>query len=104
MVFTIPATKSHQQRRQRDPRRCNPRGFSTTLIAFLSKREARQLFSLKFTRPATGSFPSAYEGRTFRDIAWLPGAKLRHCVEQNRSITGRLVCSALICSPITTRS
>ena len=58
-------------------------------IAFLSEAvKPRQLFSLKFTRPATGSFPSAYEGRTFRDIAWLPGANSAIAVEQNRSITG----------------
>src|SRR5712664_4358629 len=53
-------------------------------IAFLSEAmKPRQLFSLKFTRPATGSFPSAYEGRTFRDIAWLPGANSAIAVEQN---------------------
>jgi len=58
-------------------------------IAFLSEAvKPRQLFSLKFTRPATGSLPSAYEGRTFRDIAWLPGANSAIAVEQNRSITG----------------
>jgi len=58
-------------------------------IAFLSESvKPRQLFSLKFTRPATGSFPSAYEGRTFRDIAWLPGANSAIAIEQNRSITG----------------
>ena len=58
-------------------------------IAFLSEAvKPRQLFSLKFTRPATGSLPSAYEGRTFRDVAWLPGANSAIAVEQNRSITG----------------
>jgi dipeptidyl aminopeptidase/acylaminoacyl peptidase len=58
-------------------------------IAYLSEAvKPRQLFSLKFTRPATGSFPSAYEGRTFRDIAWLPGANSAIAVEQNRALTG----------------
>src|SRR5258708_16777991 len=58
-------------------------------IAFLSEAvKPRQLFSLKFTRPATGSLPSAYEGRTFLDIAWLPGANSAIAVEQNRSIPG----------------
>src|SRR5258708_4255527 len=58
-------------------------------IAFLSEAvQPRQLFSLKFTRPAPGSFPSADEGRTFRDVAWLPGANSAIAVEQNRSITG----------------
>src|SRR5216684_4572535 len=44
-------------------------------IAYLSESlKPRLLFSLKFTRPATGALLSFYEGRTFRDIAWLPGA------------------------------
>ncbi len=58
-------------------------------IVFLSEAvKPRQLFSLKFTRPATGSFPSAYEGRTFRDIAWLPGVNSAIAVEQNRALNG----------------
>src|SRR6266851_1798161 len=60
-------------------------------IAYLSEAvKPRQLFSLKFTRPATGSFPSSYEGRTFRDIAWLPGANSAIAIEQNRTVTGPL--------------
>jgi len=60
-------------------------------IAFLSEAvKPRQLFSLKFTRPATGSFPSSYEGRTFRDIAWLPSVNAAIPIEQNRTGTGPL--------------
>ena len=60
-------------------------------IAYLSEAvKPRQLFSLKFTRPATGSFPSSYEGRTFRDIAWLPVANSAIAIEQNRTVTGPL--------------
>src|SRR5258708_26172286 len=58
-------------------------------VAYLSEDvKPRQLFSLKFTRPATGSFPSFYEGRTFRDVAWLPAMNSAIAVEQNRAITG----------------
>src|SRR2546422_10786060 len=58
-------------------------------IAYLSEAvKPRQLFSLKFTRPATGSFPSIHEGRTLRDVAWLPGVNSAIAIEQNRSITG----------------
>src|SRR5712692_5931008 len=60
-------------------------------IVFLSEAvKPRQLFSLKFTRPTTGSFPSSHEGRTFRDIAWLPGANSAIAIEQNRTVTGPL--------------
>src|SRR6266446_10171955 len=58
-------------------------------IAYLSESlKPRLLFSLKFTRPATGALPSFYEGRTFRDIAWLPGANSAIAVEQDRNLTG----------------
>ncbi len=58
-------------------------------IAFLSESvKPRLLFSLKFTRPALGSAPSSYEGRTFRDIAWLPGMNSAIAVEQDRALTG----------------
>jgi dipeptidyl aminopeptidase/acylaminoacyl peptidase len=58
-------------------------------IAYLSESlKPRQLFSLKFTRPASGPLPSFYEGRTFRDIAWLPGANSAVAVEQDRNLTG----------------
>jgi dipeptidyl aminopeptidase/acylaminoacyl peptidase len=58
-------------------------------IAYLSESlKPRLLFSLKFTRPAIGPRPSFYEGRTFRDIAWLPGANSAIAVEQDRALTG----------------
>ncbi len=58
-------------------------------VAYLSEDvKPRQLFSLKYTRPATGSFRSFYEGRTFRDVAWLPAMNSAIAVEQNRAITG----------------
>jgi len=58
-------------------------------IAYLSEsQKPRLLFSMKFTRPATGAFPSFYEGRTFRDIAWLPGVNSAIAVEQDRNLTG----------------
>jgi dipeptidyl aminopeptidase/acylaminoacyl peptidase len=60
-----------------------------TTIVFLSEAvKPRQLFSLKYTRPATGSFPSLFEGRTFRDVAWLPAMNSAIAVEQNRAVTG----------------
>ncbi len=58
-------------------------------IAFLSEAvKPRLLFSLKFTRPATGALLSFYEGRTFREVAWLPGVNSAIAVEQNRALTG----------------
>ncbi len=58
-------------------------------IAYLSESvKPRLLFSLKFTRPALGALPSSYEGRTFRDIAWLPGVNSAIAVEQDRALTG----------------
>jgi WD40-like Beta Propeller Repeat len=58
-------------------------------IAYLSEAvKPRLLFSLKFTRPALGPLPSFYEGRTFRDIAWLPGENAAIAVEQDRNLTG----------------
>jgi dipeptidyl aminopeptidase/acylaminoacyl peptidase len=58
-------------------------------IAYLSESlKPRLLFSLKFTRPASGPLPSFYEGRTFRDIAWLPGANSAIAVEQDRGLAG----------------
>src|SRR4029077_13687275 len=46
------------------------------------------LFSLKFTRPALGPLPSFYEGRTFRDIAWLSGVNSAIAVEQDHAFSG----------------
>ena len=58
-------------------------------IAFLSEAvKPHQLFSLKFTRPAIGPLPSFYEGRTFRDIAWIPGVNFAIAVEQDRNLNG----------------
>jgi hypothetical protein len=58
-------------------------------IAYLSESvKPRRLFSLKFTRPANGALPSFYEGRTFRDIAWLPGVNSAIAVEQDRNLAG----------------
>jgi dipeptidyl aminopeptidase/acylaminoacyl peptidase len=58
-------------------------------IAYLSEAvKPRLLFSLKFTRPAFGPLPSFYEGRTFREIAWLPGQNSAIAVEQDRNLAG----------------
>jgi hypothetical protein len=58
-------------------------------IAFLSEAvKPHLLFSVKFTRPTVGALPSLYEGRTFRDIAWVPGMNSAIAVEQDRNLTG----------------
>jgi hypothetical protein len=60
-----------------------------TTIGFLSEAvKPRQLFSVKFLRPAIGTLPSFYEGRTFRDVVWLPGLNSAIGVEQNHNLTG----------------
>src|SRR5260370_1202806 len=41
----------------------------------------------KPTASAAASLPSAYEGRTFRDIAWLPSVNAAIAIEQNRTVT-----------------
>ena len=46
------------------------------------------LFSIKTTRLSSGSFPSPYEGRTFRDVAWLSGMNFAVAVEQDHSMSG----------------
>lgn len=46
------------------------------------------LYSIKTTRLSSGSFPSPYEGRTFRDVAWLPGMNFAITVEQDHSMSG----------------
>jgi dipeptidyl aminopeptidase/acylaminoacyl peptidase len=46
------------------------------------------LFAIKCTRLATGSFPSFFEGRTFRDVAWLKDMNFAIAVEQDRSLSG----------------
>ena len=58
-------------------------------IAYLSQSApSLPLFSIKNTRLSTGSFPSPYEGRTFRDVAWIPGMNFAATVEQNRTMSG----------------
>ncbi len=58
-------------------------------IVYLSEAvKPRQLFSIKFTRLATGSMPSSYEGRTFLDVAWLPTMTYAIAVEQDHARTG----------------
>lgn len=58
-------------------------------IAYLSTAvKSVPLFSIKTTRLSTGSFPSPYEGRTFRDVAWIPGMNFAVAVEQDRSLSG----------------
>jgi hypothetical protein len=46
------------------------------------------IFAIKSTRLATGSFPSYYEGRTFRDVVWLKDMNFAIAVEQDRSLSG----------------
>jgi WD40 repeat protein len=58
-------------------------------IGYLSESvKPRQLFSLKFTRISLGVLPSVYEGRTFRDLAPLPGTSSTIAIEQDHSQTG----------------
>lgn len=58
-------------------------------LVYLSEAvKPRQLFSVKFTRLATGSMPSFYEGRTFLDVAWLPTMTYAIAVEQDHGRTG----------------
>jgi WD40 repeat protein len=58
-------------------------------IAYLTNAvRTLPLFSLKTTRLSTGSLPSPHEGRTFRDVAWLPGMNFAAAVEQDHSMSG----------------
>ena len=58
-------------------------------IAYLSQAvPTLPLFSIKTTRLSSGSVPSPYEGRTFRDVAWLPGMNFAVAVEQDHSMSG----------------
>jgi hypothetical protein len=58
-------------------------------IAFLSEAvKPRQLFSLKSTRIDIGSLKSPNDGRTFRDVAPIPGTISIAAIEQDRNITG----------------
>ena len=58
-------------------------------IVYLSQAvPALPLFSIKTTRLSSGTVPSPYEGRTFRDAAWLPGMNFAVAVEQDHSMSG----------------
>jgi hypothetical protein len=58
-------------------------------IAYLANAvRTLPLFSIKTTRLSTGSFPSPQEGRSFRDVAWLPGMNFAIAVEQDHSMSG----------------
>jgi dipeptidyl aminopeptidase/acylaminoacyl peptidase len=60
-----------------------------TTLAYLSETvKPHQLFSLKTSRLSTGSFPSPHEGRTFRDLAWLPRMNFAIGIEQDRAMNG----------------
>lgn len=61
---------------------------NATILYLAEAVKPRQLFFLKYIRPSTGRFPSYYEGRTFRDIAWLPGMTYAFALEQDHSISG----------------
>lgn len=58
-------------------------------IGFLSEAvKPRQLFSLKSTRTDIGPLKSPQDGRTFRDVAPIPGTISIAAVEQDRSMNG----------------
>src|SRR5438034_10275274 len=58
-------------------------------IAYLSQAvPALSLFSIKTTRLSSGTVPSPYEGRTFRDAAWIPGLNSPVAVEQDHAMSG----------------
>jgi dipeptidyl aminopeptidase/acylaminoacyl peptidase len=58
-------------------------------IFFLSETlKPLPLFAIKSTRLATGTFPSFYEGRSFRDVVWLKDMNFAIAVEQDRSLSG----------------
>ncbi len=58
-------------------------------IAYLSETMKPLILSaLKFTRISSGSFPSIYEGRTFRDVALIPRMNFAIAIEQDRMQTG----------------
>jgi Tol biopolymer transport system component len=58
-------------------------------IGFLSEAvKPRQLFSVKSTRIDIGPLKSPNEGRTFRDVAPIPGTISIAAIEQDRSMNG----------------
>jgi hypothetical protein len=61
---------------------------NNTIAYLVNAVSTLPLYSIKTTRLSSGSFPSPYEGRTFRDIAWLPGMNFAVAVEQDHSMSG----------------
>jgi len=61
---------------------------NNTIVYLVNAVGTLPLYSIKTTRLSSGSFPSPYEGRTFRDVAWLPGMNFAVAVEQDHSMSG----------------
>jgi dipeptidyl aminopeptidase/acylaminoacyl peptidase len=61
---------------------------NNTIAYLVNAVRTLPLYSLKTTRLSTGSLPSPYEGRTFRDVALLPGMNFAIAVEQDHSMSG----------------
>jgi dipeptidyl aminopeptidase/acylaminoacyl peptidase len=61
---------------------------NATLFFLSEALKPLPLFAIKSTRLSTGSFPSFYEGRTFRDVVWLKDMNFAIAVEQDRSLSG----------------
>lgn len=61
---------------------------NNTIAYLVNTAGTLPLYSIKTTRLSSGSFPSPYEGRTFRDVAWLPGMNFAIAVEQDHSMSG----------------
>src|SRR5713226_5421081 len=61
---------------------------NATILYLAEAVKPRVLFSIKSTRPATGSLVSFHEGRTFLDVAWINKANFAIAVEQDHARTG----------------
>jgi len=61
---------------------------NNTIAYLVNAVSTLPLYSIKATRLSSGSFPSPYEGRTFRDVAWLPEMNFAVAVEQDHSMSG----------------
>ena len=61
---------------------------NSTIVYLSEAVKPLPLFSLKSTRLTSGSFPSPHEGRTFRDVAWLPKMNFAVAIEQDRAMAG----------------
>ena len=61
---------------------------NNTIAYLVNAVSTLPLYSIKTTRLSSGSFPSPYEGRTFRDVAWLPEMNFAVAVEQDHSMSG----------------